>query len=278
LAEWNRPWSVGQPFAADANQNEIRADVTLDKLYAAPGEALNAKLVVSYDDTAELVEPTSVKGRVELYETASESWKTATEVDFTRTAPGNYTASFTPSTIAALRGTPREARFITRVALGDFFKDLPQIFQYAAEDVFTVTSMRSNRIVSGSLEIVLDVEVRHAVPTLVQATLFDADGKTGIAVYDEYFRPESTGPTQLTVRFFGKAIRGKGVGGPYSVRALHGHIKHPTAEPPEVFWARKDEPVLLTRAYDVSEFSDNEWSSPEKDAKIAQYTKMMEEL
>ena len=278
LVDWNRPWPVGQPFAADKSRREIRADVTLDKLYAGPGEALTASLSVAYVDTGDATDPDAVSGRVEWYDTKTGEWRLAADVPFVQTKPGQYRATFTPSSIAALSALPYEPRFITHLKLGDFFKDLPQTFQYSAKEVFAVRSLVADRIEQGALEVVLAVDVSYPAPTLVQAALFDANGKVPIAVYDDYYRPPGAGRAQLTLRFFGKALREKGTNGPYSVRALHGHVKVPSADPPEVFWARADSPALLTHAYLASQFSDAAWSSPEKAEKIEQYAQMISEL
>jgi len=278
LVDWNRAWGVGQAFAADKSRREIRADVTLDKLYAAPGEAMAASLSVSYADTGDPTDPEALSGRVEWYDTKSESWQLAADVAFSKSAAGHYNASFTPSGIPVLRATPHEARFIAHLKIGDFFKDLPQSFQYAAEPVFAVRQLVAERMAAGSLEIVLAVDVSHVAPTLVQAALFDASGKTAIAVYDDYYRPTAVGRAQLTLRFFGKILHDKGINGPYSLRALHGHVKVPSAEPPEVFWSRADSPPILTQAYAASQFSDSAWSSQEKSEKIDQYAQVISEF
>jgi hypothetical protein len=278
LVDWNRAWGVGQPFAADKSRREIRADVTLDKLYAGPGEAMAVTLTVSYVDTGDPTDPDALSGRVECYDIKSETWKLAADVAFSKSAAGHYRASFTPSSIAALSAAPQEARFIAHLKIADFFKDLPQPFQYAAKEVFAVRQLVAERVTEGSLEIVLDVDVSYVAPTLVQAALFDASGKTAIAVYDDYYRPAAVGRAQLSLRFFGKILRDKGLNGPYSLRALHGHVKVPTAEPPEVFWSRADSPPIITHAYSASQFSDSAWSAPEKAEKIDQYAQVISEF
>jgi hypothetical protein len=141
-----------------------------------------------------------------------------------------------------------------------------------------VRDIAVDRISAGSLEVVFDVNVSYVAPTLVEAVLYDASGKTGIATYDDYVHPTQTGGTKITITFFGKAISDSGINGPYSIRALHGHVKVPTAQPPEVFWARAASPVLLTQAYSAGMFSNAAWSSPEKDAKIAQYQQTIAEM
>jgi hypothetical protein len=281
LAEWNKPFPEGQPFAADKDRNEIRVDVVLDKLFAAPGEAITATVTVAYDVSGVPVEADTTAGHIVVYDESSQAFQPipSGDVSFNEGPSGTYTASFTPSTFQALRDKQVEARFVTHVALGEFFKDVTEPFQYASEDVFTVRDIAVDRMTNdGSLEVMFDVNVSYTAPTLVEAVLYDATGSKGIVTYDDYITPTQTGGTKMSITFFGKAIRDSGINGPYSVRALHGHVKVPTADPPEVFWSRPATPVLMTHSYLASMFSDAPYSSPEKTAKIQLYQQTISDL
>ncbi|HEY5926283.1 MAG TPA: hypothetical protein VIV11_31575, partial [Kofleriaceae bacterium] len=137
LIAWNEPWPAGQPFAADKDKREIRADVSLDRLFAGPGEPLVATLGITYVDTGAPVVPEVMQARVEWYDDDDGGWRVAAEIPWT-SAGGKYTARFVPSKIPALADGPVEARFVTHVRIGEFPKDLVQQFQYTAEPALVV--------------------------------------------------------------------------------------------------------------------------------------------
>jgi hypothetical protein len=279
MLEWNRPWPVGQPFAADKDRREIRVDASLDKLFAGAGESMTATVTVTYEEPPHApVTPDQLTGWVRYLDG---DWKIAANVSFSRNGD-RYVATFTPSAIPALAATPREAQFIVHVQLGELFpKDLVIPFPYAAEDAFAVTGVSADRATpDGSLEVSLDVDVKHVAPTLIQAALFDVDGKRGIATYSDYFRPAVVGKQAVVIKFYGKPIYESRVSGRYRVLALNGHVKVPGTSPPEVFWARSDKlpPLLTAGVYASSQFTRESWNSPEKDAKIKQYEDLIREL
>lgn len=279
LLEWNKPWPIGQPFAADKDRREIRVDASLDKLFAGTGEPFTATVTIKYEHPPnEPVVPEQLSGRVQYLDG---EWKLAEEVTFAKVGD-RYIATFTPSTIPALAAKPREAQLLVHVQMGELFpKELPIPFQYSATDSFTVEGLAGDHVTAdGSLEVALDVNVKHLAPTLVQAFLFDADGKRGISTYSEYFRPTAIGRQQVPIKFFGKSIYESRIGGRYRVQSLNGHVKVPGAMPPEVFWARSDQlpPLLTARPYSSGQFTRDAWTSTEKDAKIKQYEDLIRDL
>lgn len=276
VLEWNQPWPVGQPFAADAEKRELRVDATLDKLYAAPGEALTATLRVSYLDDGQAAAPDELTGGVEWNEPGG-GWQRAADVVFTRDGE-RYLGRFVPSEIAALAKEPREAQLVADVRIGEFKKRLAMRFLYVAAPPLVVHGVVGDRVVGGSLEVLLDVEVGHVAPTLVQAGLYDAAGKEAIAVFDDYVRPTATGRQTIAVRFFGKILRDRGIDGPYRLRALHGHVRVAGAVPEEQVWSFPDEPAALTGRHRAAAFAGDEWSSREKDDKIARYQGVIADL
>ncbi len=276
IVEWNHIQGLGQPFAADENGREIRVDAALDRLFAGPGEELTARLSITYADDGTPVVPDEITGAVE-HQGDGPDWEHGAAVPFVHEGDA-YLARFVPSRLPALAESPRDAHFLAHVRVGRFFKRLPLRFVYSAQKPLTIHGMSGEAIRDGSLEVLLDVEVKHIAPTLVQAGLFDASGEHAIAIFDEYVRPTTTGTQQIVLRFFGKILRERGIDGPYRLRALHGHVRVPDAVPPEVFWSHPDEPPIRTRHYKASDFASSDWSSPEKKAKIALYKNVIEEL
>jgi hypothetical protein len=271
LLEWNRMMPIGQAFAADAEGREISVELALDKLFAGPGESLSATASIYRSLGAERapVAPDRLAGRVEMLD-PDKGWVSVADVAFTASGD-TFTASFTPGTIPQLAERPREAQFVAEVHLGEFFKVLPLTFRYAAEAPFVVRRVIGDRATKGALEIDLDVEVKYAAPTLVQAGLYDGAGTRAIAVYDDYFRPVRTGRQIVTLRFFGKTLADAHIDGPYRLRAVHGLVMRPGEEPGELFWSFPDDPRAMTAAHRASTFSDDEWTSDEKERKLTQY-------
>lgn len=274
--EWNELRPEGQPFAVDEEKRELSVEVSLDRMYAAPGEALHALVKVGRLEDGVLLPAAfdEVTARIEWND--PENGYALAQALALEQHGTDYAVSFMPSQIDVLVAGQREAMFTAEVRKGVFFKVIRIPFQYAIEPVFQVLGIAEDRIENGSLVVDLDVDVAHATPTLIQAVLYDPSGQTPIAVYDDYFRPTEPGRQTATITFFGKVLREKNVTGPYSIRALHGVGRNPNVEPPEIYWKRDDTPALVTGLYFPSQFSDAAWSSPEKDEKIGQYTELIE--
>lgn len=272
ILEWNKLYPAGQPFAVDDKKREVEAFFTLDKMFAGPGEPLTGTLeVFRREDENKIPVPTQKPtGRIEFYVEEQGDWLIAEEIQFEPRGNG-FVTTFTPSTIEALADMVVETRVVARVELGTFFKELDLPFRYAATKSFEVLGMAGDKIKDGSLEVSLNVDVKHVAPVLIQAGLYDATGTKPLVVYDEWHRPEATGPQVISILMFGKAIRESGVNGPYRIKRLHGLVKVPNVEPPEVFWSHPDEPPMMTHSYQATSFSSDDYSSPEKDEKIQQY-------
>lgn len=277
IIEWNKVFPVGQAWAADADGDEIRADLTLSQLFAGPGETIEAYLTVTKVRDGSPFVPDEMAGRVEYYDTASNVWRSADEVRWTA-RQGAWVAEINPTAMPVLTKEAHEVHFVTYLRQGeDFEKKLRIPFLYAAEEPIRMRGLAGDRVAAGSLEVKLDVEVLHLGPTLVQAGLFDERGERPIAVFDDYFRPTYLGRQTWTLRFFGRAIRESGISGPYRIRALHGHVR-PDGRMKELFYAFPDEPPMLTGTYSAEDFSDDEWNAPERNEKIARYREFIEEV
>ena len=284
LWDWNATTPQGQAFTRDAKGRAVSASLALDRMFAAPGEAITATVSVwygDYDTGSPQPADAKVVGWIEAWRAGGDAgtpggFAPVEKVTFTSRAGGpghRYTATFTPSALAALRAQ-LETRFVARVDPGDHEFPFAQPFRYAATDALVILERHADQKVAGSLEVTLAADVKRLGPVMVQATLFDAAGTQPIAVYDDYYRPAQLGPQEITITFFGKAIHDRGVDGPYRVRALHGYVRVADAEPPELFW--KSEATITTQPYTAGEFSGAEWDSPEKQAKINQYKRMIE--
>jgi hypothetical protein len=274
LLDWNHSLQIGQPFAADRERREIEAHVVLDHSFAGPGDVLTAAVEVFRSDDHLPVNPDKITARVELYAGDAVGWQVAADI---AVAPAGRTwqAQFAPARLDRLAAAPRPARLVIRVELGEFFKELPLSFRYAAAPAFVVLAKTGDHLQAGSLAVDLNVDVRHPQPTLVQAVLYDPTGKTAIATYSDWFRPTEVGPQAMTITFFGKVIHDKGIAGPYRIGQLHGHVQVPEADPLEVWWAGPESPPIVTGVYLPSMFSSADYDSPEKRTTIAHYEELI---
>lgn len=303
LWKWNSIDATGQAFGNDGKGKKISAELQLDKMFAGPGETITATVTVwrgGYEDTTREPMDANVTGSIEVWRDAkpapggspsvaaaagtggaapgSEGFFPVAAVSFAPLAGGpgrRYVATFTPSTLEALKSQP-EARFVASVDPDGHPFPFSESFRYAAVAPLVVLEQHADAIVKGSLEVTVAVDVKRLGPVMVQATLFDAAGTNAIATYDDYYRPTQLGPQELKITFFGKAIGDKRIDGPYSVRALHGFVRLADADPPELFWESKT--TLATASYKATDFSNREWDSPQKAEKINQYKRMLGSL
>ena len=281
LWKWNSPDAVGQAFATDAKGRKISAEMHLDKMFAGPGDSITATISVwrgTYDDATREPVDANVTGHIEVWRDlpAPGGYVAVAPVSFSNLAGGpgrRYVATFTPSTIAALKAAQVETRFVAMVDPDGHPFPFSETFRYAGTQPLVVLDKKSDAIVGGSLDVVLSMDIKRLGPVLVQATLFDATGTTPIATFDDYYRPNVVGPQDVRISFFGKTIADKKLDGPFSIRALHGFVRVPDADPAEIFWEHPT--AFATGSYKATEFSSSDWESPEKTEKINQYKRML---
>lgn len=285
VVDWNQSPATGQAFNVDKKGNPISAELKLDKMFAGPGETLTAIVDVwrgSYETTQREPVSAQVLGELQVWRegagTAAEQpgWVAVHPVSFT-TAPGGgggrYVAHVVPSTVPALVKRAEDVRFVAWVTAEGHKFPFASPFRYAATAPIVVLEGHSDRVVNGSLEVTLALDVRKLGPVMINATLHDAAGTTPIAVYDDYYRPAQLGPQEVKITFFGRILVEKGVAGPYSIRGLHGHVRVDDADPPEVFWAY--DKAIPTNAWQATDFAAGEWDSQEKKDKIDQYKSLI---
>jgi hypothetical protein len=290
--EWNAPRErVDDSVVEDDGGKMIRASLTLDRLYARPGEPIEGTLTLWRDDRdgVQTAIDFEAVGAVQIWDQATydaEKWDRAARTPgYTsvwehrfEAVPGKKNQRrirFTPSEIEALE-TQASARFLATMAVtgkggGQAMKPLELDFQYAREEPIVVIAKVGDRIEDGSLVVDFDVDVRVAAPIKVESTLFDAERTKPIAVYQDFWRPERTGKHTFSVRFFGRALVEAGIPGPYAL-SVHGFALRFDQEPAELHW--RDDRVFVTAPYRVDQFSADEWQDPLKDDMLATYDRL----
>lgn len=277
MVEWNKLRPMGQEFAVDEEKRPLSVEVSLDRMYAAIGEPINVVVKAGRVENDVFVDASfdKVEARVEVINPQTAKYDTVYKIPLQQSGP-TFTGSVVPSSLPALKQGNPEALITVEIHRGVFFKEVRMPFEYAVTPPFTVLGVAGDRLESGSLYVDLEVDVVHTYPTLIQAVLYDKAGTTPIAIYDDYFRPTKAGKQTATIMFFGKALREKNINGPYSLRAVHGVIQFIDTELPHQYWKRDDTPLLLTKQYYATQFSDADWDSPEKNEKIKQYDDLIE--
>jgi hypothetical protein len=275
LWKWNEPSKAGQAFALDKDQKPISGDLVLDRMYAGPGEPITATVVVwggEYEATQRTPVPFTATG---IISTGGANPQVAAQLAFeprTAGSPLEKSTTFIPSSLPLLQGRVIQPQLIVTVKAGDRDFFFNRSFRYAATAPFEIKGKKSEGIVNGSLEVRLN-GLSHTAQVggmRVQATLFDAAGKTPISVYDQTIQLSGVGEVPVVLTFFGKTIRDSGIDGPYSIRGLHGIvIAEDDKGMQDVVW-KVDQPIV-TNKYAAKDFSDKEWNAPEKQQKIKQY-------
>lgn len=289
LWEWNLPLHDEQPLIVDEQGGALHARVQLDRMFAAAGEPIHATARVWRGNESDVQGdiPFRVHGEVQVWDeelyhrfpalrsAVDAGYIVAGVVEFHESgAPNTRGARFVPAEIARLAEHPRDARFVGWVTYGDYQKPFLVPFRYAPRNPVEVLGLVDEGADNGSLDVAIEIDTRMTGALLVQATLFDADGSTPIAVIDRMYHPP-TGRSTITLNFFGRILAESGIDGPYRIGALHGLLLDPAVEQ-EVFWHSSR--TFATASYLASNFSREEWMSPTKEGRIDVYEQMIAEL
>jgi len=152
----------------------------------------------------------------------------------------------------------------------------------------------NDRIDEGSLKVTAGLEVYKKGRYILEANLKDKRNGEYIA-YATFDGTLGTGTKEVEFLFFGKILRDKGLDGPYIVTDFRGHRVNLPIDPEwfsqgaeglkKIQAARTTEPDkeivypfkdgYETRYYDVTNFSKQEWMSPEKEERIRQLEAML---
>lgn len=152
----------------------------------------------------------------------------------------------------------------------------------------------TDRLDEGSLKVRAGLEVYKKGRYVLEANLKDKKNGEYIA-YATFDGTLNSGTQEVEFIFFGKILRDKGLDGPYIVTDFRGHRVNLPVDPEwfsqgeeglkKIQAAKTTEPDrelvypyregYETRFYDVSNFSKQEWTSPEKEERIRQLQALM---
>jgi len=127
----------------------------------------------------------------------------------------------------------------------------------------------TDSLVDGAVVLEVGVDVREPGRYLIDANLHAADGEP--LAWTRFKGDLARGTTRVALRFFGKALRDRGVAGPYFLGELRGALYREGVEPNLASMPPSLEPYR-TREYALDELSDAPWDSAKKQATIAKLT------
>ncbi|MCE9571849.1 MAG: hypothetical protein K8W52_01705 [Deltaproteobacteria bacterium] len=151
-------------------------------------------------------------------------------------------------------------------------RQLVRDFVFAPRPVLEVRAVR-DRVQDGSLVATLDCDVLESGTYTFYANLEAPDG-TPIATTKRSY-PLEAGRRSADLVFFGKVLRDRGLDGPYVVRAIHG-LKRAEGEESDVWWSHPA--PHTTQTYRAGDFSDAEWSDPERVERLANFERVIREM
>lgn len=272
VLEPNRRWETPLPLALATGAGGKDTPKTGDLSFELTGNAFTIIGQSSLVATLEVFRGDHQRIAVDVTTatlTAVDTGKTvATNVSLGDDGDHLYRASITPAAIDGLQGyrglvkldvgfVPSEGDHRPAQASLDFK------VSSAAPAVFS--GVAGEKLGPEGLEIDVDVQVTEPGQYFVQGCIFDAkDDPIGFAVA----RPQlAAGRGSVPLVFFGLLFHDANASGPYVFKTLTGNRMpaagerdHADMEP----WTG----TYRTQAYAVSDFSDKEWESPQKDAKI----------
>lgn len=133
----------------------------------------------------------------------------------------------------------------------------------------------ADKLEQGSLVIDVGVEILRKEEGTYQfdGRLFAADGVTPLA-YASGQATLAEGEHVVPLLFYGLALREAQVSGPYVLKGVTGYLMATgsAGRGPEI---RANWDAYRTKGYDYRSFTDKEWTSPEQDARIEVYEKMI---
>jgi hypothetical protein len=287
---------IGDQQAIGAtSKGELHARVALDRMFIEAGkpavltaecwiEKDGARQEVDFEAVAQVqvadVDPAAIDGDVEPIDLG---YRTSDgELPLGRDAgqAARRTGRLDPADFPALAEAPRNARVMVwfQVDGADVDpKPLTLGFAYSTRPPLRVLGIAGDRIVDGSLEVTLEVDLAAVTPVRLRGALAQA-GHTDrpIATYDQWYRPTAAGRQQVKLTFFGKILRDAELDGPYELFRVHGSAHVAGAPVPTVFF--QEERTFRTRPYRAEQFRGDEWRDPEKDAKLRMYAKIIDDL
>ncbi len=186
-----------------------------------------------------------------------------------------YTATFRPARVLA--GHTGLIRFTAPIRNGAEQATATLVLSYTDAAPAKFTRVLRETVDAGSLVITVGVDVKTAGRYQISGRLFAADGVAPVAV-TTFSGPLEKGVVEVPLRYYGKIFHDAGVPGPYVQRDLFGYRQTDGATT-----TRGEEMLPLTAPFTtaphtLNEFTNAEWSSPQKTAALENFQREIERL
>lgn len=260
----------------------VRLRSTQDRVFA--GGAETVRFTVSAQDDAgktlpllvtravafDLPDPSKAVGRPQVPLVFADAGRDGDQ----RAGDGVYSAQLQPSTqgFADYAGTIRVQLELNQGGnLGMMFFDViyePQVPAVWAGGV-------REALQGGSLDFYLKADVARPGRYVVTGRVDDAHGKPYalLSFNDEV----QAGAQEFRLRVFGKLVRDTAPAFPLKLRDVEGFLLIPDRFPDRAMMARQGGTVHTSASYQLSAFSDAEWSSEERDRYLTELTRDVEQ-
>ena len=267
----NRRWETPLPLALaqgmnakDATKTDLSFELTGDAFAITGQGTLTATLEVFHaaDHARIAVDVTSATL------TAVDTGKPVGTVTLGDDGNHLYRAAITPATLDGLRGYRGSVKLDVGFVPSEGDPRPAQAtldFKYSGSTPATFAGVSGDKLVPEGLEVDVDLDVTEPGQFFVQGCIFDGKNEPiGFAVA----RPTlEKGKRSVPLVFFGLLFRDANAAGPYVFKTLTGNRMPAPGEPDHATmdpWTG----TYRTRPYALADFSDHEWDSPQKDAKI----------
>ncbi|MFW5740934.1 MAG: choice-of-anchor X domain-containing protein [Myxococcota bacterium] len=183
-----------------------------------------------------------------------------------------YTNRFVPAEHAELR-TPQQVQIHAVVEADGVRTMVSRDFTYTPRPILDLLSIEDG-LRKGHLVISLSLDVYESGLFTFEANLMSGDGETALVYADESIELQA-GRRTASLRFFGKAIVDKGLGGPYQVRDIRAVLRASTPSEDNLRWF--SDRTHVTKGYALDAFSAAAWDAPEKREKTASFRELIEQ-
>jgi len=146
-------------------------------------------------------------------------------------------------------------------------------FLYTGHPPARFTGNVRESLEDGSLILYMGIEVERAAAYTARARLYDADGNAiALLIGDAGLE---VGTREIRITAFGRLLRDLAVKSPFSLRDAEAYVALPDQTPDRLKVPTWIGPYV-TRRYQPGDFSDKEWTSPEKEKRTEELKRAIE--
>ncbi len=262
------------PLARDDRKlTDARVNLEQDRFFLVGNDTVNFQITCENSDGPAPCEVLSARTSVPPSE-AKGAVPPAVDVPFASAAQGIAAASFRPSQqgYANFHGTIRVAiELRVRNESGSASFDV----QYTPTAPAAFTGKVREALDGGSLDFFVEMDVTKAGRYLLSGRVDDAAGKTfAYVTFNDELPP---GRQEARLQVFGKLVHDQNATSPFRLRDIEGYLLEENTFPDREIMAGMDGVVLTSRAYKMSDFSDDDWDSADKQRHLAEFRKDVSE-